>query len=140
MTTARSLRTTGAEPIPTGQAKVGCFLGDHTRAGMGCMLNTGTMVGVMCNLLPAGRLLPRNVPSFTTVSFGRVAPGAPLDQLFETARIVMGRRGMTFSALEEQLFLGLHEQTRLERERILQRARGNREERWPVSCPTEKAS
>jgi UDP-N-acetylglucosamine diphosphorylase/glucosamine-1-phosphate N-acetyltransferase len=137
---AQVFADTGAEPIPTGQTKVGCFLGDHTRTGMGCMLNTGTIVGVMCNLLPAGRLLPRNVPSFTTVSFGRVAPGPPLDQLFQTARIVMGRRGMIFSALEEQLFLDLHEQTCLERERTLQRARGHREDRWPVASPVEKAS
>jgi len=33
------------DPIPTGQAKVGCFLGDHTRTGLGSMLNTGTAVG-----------------------------------------------------------------------------------------------
>jgi hypothetical protein len=69
-----------------------------------------------------------------------VAPGVPLERLFDTARIVTGRRGMSFSALEEQLFLGLHEQTRLERERALQRARGTREDRWPVAYSSEKAS
>jgi UDP-N-acetylglucosamine diphosphorylase / glucose-1-phosphate thymidylyltransferase / UDP-N-acetylgalactosamine diphosphorylase / glucosamine-1-phosphate N-acetyltransferase / galactosamine-1-phosphate N-acetyltransferase len=50
------------DPIPTGQAKVGCFIGDHTRMGMGSMLNTGPSVGVMCNVLPAGILLPKHVP------------------------------------------------------------------------------
>ena len=85
------------DPIPTGQAKVGCFIGDHTRTGMGSMLNTGTSIGVMCNVLPAGILLPKHIPSFTAVLYGRVAPGFPLDQLFETARTVMGRRGKVFS-------------------------------------------
>ena len=55
------------DPIPTGQAKVGCFIGDHTRTGMGSMLNTGTSIGVMCNVLPAGILLPKHVPSFIAV-------------------------------------------------------------------------
>ena len=32
----------GGDPVATGQAKVGCFIGDHTRTGLGSMLNTGT--------------------------------------------------------------------------------------------------
>ena len=63
------------DPVPTGQAKVGCFIGDHTRTGMGSMLNTGTAIGVMCNVLPAGLLLPKHVPSFTAVLYGRVGSG-----------------------------------------------------------------
>ena len=50
------------DPVPTGQAKVGCFIGDHTRTGMGSMLNTGTAIGVMCNVLPAGILLAQTRP------------------------------------------------------------------------------
>src|SRR5438309_1085762 len=63
------------DPVATGQAKVGCFVGDHTRTGLGSMLNTGTAIGVMCNVLPAGLLLPKHIPSFTSVMYGRVAPG-----------------------------------------------------------------
>ncbi len=37
----------GGDPVGTGQAKVGCFIGDHTRTGLGSMLNTGTAIGVM---------------------------------------------------------------------------------------------
>ena len=103
------------DPVPTGQAKVGCFIGDHTRTGMGSMLNTGTAIGVMCNVLPAGLLLPKHVPSFTAVLYGRVGTGFSLDQMFATARIVMGRRGKAFTEAEEQLYRGLFEQTRLER-------------------------
>jgi len=121
------------DPVPTGQAKVGCFIGDHTRTGMGSMLNTGTAIGVMCNVLPAGILLPKHVPSFTAVSYGRVAPGFRLDQLFETARTVMGRRGKTFGEAEEQLYTTLHEQTRLERERAFHRNAARRGDHWPVT-------
>ncbi len=121
------------DPIPTGQAKVGCFIGDHTRTGMGSMLNTGTAIGVMCNVLPAGILLPKHVPSFTAVSYGRVAPGFPLAKLFETARTVTRRRGKSFGELEEQLYTTLYEQTRLERERAFQRNAARRVDDWPVA-------
>jgi UDP-N-acetylglucosamine diphosphorylase/glucosamine-1-phosphate N-acetyltransferase len=122
------------DPVATGMAKVGCFLGDHTRTGLGSMLNTGTSVGVMCNVLPAGLLLPKHVPSFAAVLYGRVAPGFPLEQMFATARTVKGRRGQEFTAVEEQLYLDLYEQTRLERERAFQRAGDARGDRWPVSA------
>jgi UDP-N-acetylglucosamine diphosphorylase / glucose-1-phosphate thymidylyltransferase / UDP-N-acetylgalactosamine diphosphorylase / glucosamine-1-phosphate N-acetyltransferase / galactosamine-1-phosphate N-acetyltransferase len=120
------------DPVATGQAKVGCFLGDHTRTGLGSMLNTGTAVGVMCNVLPAGLLLPKHVPSFTAVLYGRVAPGFTLEQLFATAEIVMGRRGKTFTPAERQLYLDLYEATRLERERALQKTNDRRGDSWPV--------
>ena len=93
------------------------------------MLNTGTAIGVMCNVLPAGPLLPKFVPSFAAVLYGRVAPGFSLEQLFATARVVKGRRGQVFSEVEEQLYRDLYEQTRLERERALQRA-GGRSGTW----------
>jgi UDP-N-acetylglucosamine diphosphorylase/glucosamine-1-phosphate N-acetyltransferase len=120
------------DPIPTGQAKVGCFIGDHTRTGMGSMLNTGTAIGVMCNVLPAGILLPKHVPSFTAVLYGRVAPGFTLEKMFETARIVMGRRGKVFNEAEQQLYLALYDQTRLERERAFHHAHDHRGDTWPV--------
>jgi UDP-N-acetylglucosamine diphosphorylase/glucosamine-1-phosphate N-acetyltransferase len=124
----------GGDPVATGQAKVGCFIGDHTRTGLGSMLNTGTAIGVMCNVLPAGPLLPKHVPSFAAVLHGRVAPGFPLEQLFATARIVLGRRGQEFSEVEEHLYLGLYEQTRLERERAFQRAHERRVgDYWPIA-------
>ena len=124
----------GGDPVATGMVKVGCFIGDHTRTGMGSMLNTGTAVGVMCNVLPAGPLLPKHVPSFTAVLYGRVAPGFSLEQLFATARIVMGRRDQAFTEVEEQLYLDLYEQTRLERERAFQRAHEPRADHWPVAA------
>ena len=124
----------GGDPVATGQAKVGCFLGDHTRTGMGSMLNTGTAVGVMCNILPAGPLLPKHVPSFSAVLYGKVAPGFPLEQMFATARTVMGRRGQEFTEADEHLYRDLYEQTRLERERAFQKVNDRRGDRWPVAA------
>jgi hypothetical protein len=86
----------------------------------------------MCNLLPAGPLLPKYVPSFAAVLYGQVAQGFPLEQMFATVRIVKGRRGQVFSAVEEQLYLDLYEQTRLERERACQRARRKIGAMWMV--------
>ena len=63
------------DPIATGQAS-GRFIGDHTRTGIGSMLNSGTSIGVMCNVLPAGPLLPKHVPSFAAVLHGRVRLGS----------------------------------------------------------------
>ena len=96
----------GGDPVATGQAKVGCFLGDHTRTGLGSQLNTGTAIGVMCNVLPAGLLLPKHVPSFAAVCYGRVELRFALEELFATARVVMGRRGREFDAVQEQLYAG----------------------------------
>jgi hypothetical protein len=97
------------------------------------MLNTGTAIGVMCNVLPAGPLLPKHVPSFTAVLYGRVAPGFPIEHMFQTARVVMGRRNQVFTEVEEQLYLDLYEQTRLERERAWQRAHERHSDHWPAS-------
>jgi UDP-N-acetylglucosamine diphosphorylase / glucose-1-phosphate thymidylyltransferase / UDP-N-acetylgalactosamine diphosphorylase / glucosamine-1-phosphate N-acetyltransferase / galactosamine-1-phosphate N-acetyltransferase len=121
------------DPIPTGQAKVGCFIGDHTRTGMGSMLNTGTSIGVMCNVLPAGILLPKHIPSFSSVLYGRIAPGFSIEHLFNTAHTVMERRGKTFSEEEQQLYRTLYDHTRLERERAYQRDKDRRGDGWPVA-------
>ena len=126
------------DPIATGQAKVGCFIGDHTRTGMGSMLNTGTSIGVMCNVLPAGLLLPKHIPSFTSVLYGRVAPGFDIAQLFATAETVMGRRGKVFGDEERQLYIDLHQRTLLERERAFQRASERRGDHWPVAASARR--
>jgi hypothetical protein len=89
--------------------------------------------GVMCNLLPARPLLLKYVPSFAAVLYGRGAQGLPLEQMFATVRIVKGRRGQVFSAVEQQLYLDLYEQTRLERVRICQKHAYRHGERGALS-------
>jgi hypothetical protein len=50
--------------------------------------------------------------------------------MFETARVVKGRRDQGFSAAEEKLFLYLYEYTRLERERAFHKLGAGRADRW----------
>lgn len=103
------------EPVDSGLAKVGSFIGDHTKTAIDSMFNTGTSVGVMALVLPGGRLLPRHIPSFCNVSFGELAADWPLDTSIETARIAMQRRGQNLTAAGERLYRLLHAQTHDER-------------------------
>jgi UDP-N-acetylglucosamine diphosphorylase/glucosamine-1-phosphate N-acetyltransferase len=109
------------EPIDTGTAKVGCFIGDHTKAAIGSLFNTGSSIGVMCLVLPGGALLPKHVPSFARVWLGELADGWDLGRSLETARAAMSRRGVELSAAEERLLRTLERQTYAERETALQR-------------------
>src|SRR5262249_25093213 len=101
--------------VATGMTKVGCFLGDHTKAGLGSLLNTGTSVGAFCNLLPSGGLLPKYLPSFTSWWNGALVDNADLARLLTTAATVMGRRGAELTPAHATLYLGLFERTAGER-------------------------
>ncbi len=95
----------------TGRRKVGSFIGDHSKTGLGSLINTGANIGIFVNLLPAGHLLPKFVPSFCWVEHGRVIDGGDLPALFATAIQVMERRGEEFTENHRLLFQHLHEQT-----------------------------
>ena len=93
----------GSQVLDTGRIKVGCFIGDHTKTGIGSMLNTGICIGFSCNLHGSGLYADRRVKSFSW--------GIPenlteyrLDKAIQTARVVMSRRGVEFSASHESLF------------------------------------
>jgi UDP-N-acetylglucosamine diphosphorylase/glucosamine-1-phosphate N-acetyltransferase len=106
-------------PVPTGLTKVGCFIGDHTKTGLGTLLNTGSNVGVFANLLPAGTLLPRYIPSFASWWNGTLADRADLHRLLQTAATVMQRRGCAFTEAHAALFRSLFDQTAAERREAL---------------------
>jgi UDP-N-acetylglucosamine diphosphorylase/glucosamine-1-phosphate N-acetyltransferase len=105
--------------VPTGQSKVGCFLGDHTKTGLGTLLNTGTNVGAFCNLLPSGRFAPKYVPSFTNWWNGSLREGFEMDQLLTTARIVMQRRGCSMTESHTAIYNWLRQETAAERRRVI---------------------
>ncbi len=108
--------------VATGRSKVGCFLGDHTKTGLGALLNTGTAVGAFCNLLPSGGLLPRHVPSFSTVQNGGLTENADLSELLQTAAAVMRRRGRALTAAHANLYRALLAQTASQRQQALRDA------------------
>ena len=111
--------TVAGLPVRTGVNKVGCFLGDHTKTGLGTLLNTGTNIGAFCNLLPAGRLAPKYVPSFTTWWNGSLQEAFTLDQLLATAEIAMPRRGVTLTEAHRTLYGCLLDETAAERRRVM---------------------
>jgi UDP-N-acetylglucosamine diphosphorylase/glucosamine-1-phosphate N-acetyltransferase len=98
-------------PISTGRKKVGSYIGDHTKTGLGSLINAGTNVGVFANLLPAGLLLPKFVPSFCWVEHGRVIDRGDLSSLYATAVKALERRGVEFGEIERSLFQHLYEKT-----------------------------
>lgn len=111
--------TVAGKRVETGRTKIGCYLGDHTKSGLGALLNTGTNAGVFCNLLPSGGLLPRHVPSFSTVwNSHRIEP-ASLANLLGTAGKVMARRGQELTQPDRDLYEHLFETTALSRQRSL---------------------
>lgn len=117
---AVSVPLTG-DAISTGQMKIGCFLGDHTKTAIGSLFNTGTSAGVMCQILPAGELLPKHIPSFTRLWHGEIVEGFPLDACLSTARAAMNRRGVELTESQERLLRDVYHATRDERQRAYQR-------------------
>ena len=100
--------------IRTGQTKVGCFLGDHTKTAVGTLLNTGTSAGVFCNLLPAG-LLPRRIPSFCRCLDGRLTSNGDMESLLNTAATMMARRGCELTPPQEALYRAIYDETAAQR-------------------------
>ena len=95
----------------TGLQFCGLMMGDHSKCGINTMFNTGTVVGVSANIFGAG--FPRNfVPSFSwggaggfTVYMTRKA--------FETARLVMSRRGVEFDEKEAAILQHVFDETKI---------------------------
>jgi UDP-N-acetylglucosamine diphosphorylase/glucosamine-1-phosphate N-acetyltransferase len=113
--------TVNGRRVPTGFSKVGCFLGDHTKAGLGTLLNTGTNAGVFCNLLPGG-LLPKYLPSFASWWKEVLTDRADVTTLLATAAEVMRRRDVVFTETHAALYRTLYEQTAAERRRAVRDA------------------
>jgi UDP-N-acetylglucosamine diphosphorylase / glucose-1-phosphate thymidylyltransferase / UDP-N-acetylgalactosamine diphosphorylase / glucosamine-1-phosphate N-acetyltransferase / galactosamine-1-phosphate N-acetyltransferase len=104
--------------LRTGQNKVGCFIGDHTKTGLGTLINTGSHIGAFCSLLPSGRYAPRYVPSFTAWLNGNLGEAFKLDQLLTTAELVMKRRDVDMTDAHRDLYRAVHAQTAPERSRV----------------------
>lgn len=94
----------------TGLQFCGLMMGDHSKCGINTMFNTGTVVGVSANIFGAG--FPRNfIPSF---SWGGAAGFTTYitKKAFETARIVMSRRGVEFDQKEARILEYVFEETK----------------------------
>jgi UDP-N-acetylglucosamine diphosphorylase/glucosamine-1-phosphate N-acetyltransferase len=118
--------TANGRRVPTGQTKVGCFLGDHTKSGIGTLLNTGTNAGVFTNLLPSGSLLPKYIPSFSSWWNGSIVETNDLPDRLQTAATIMQRRGKRFTETHAALYRHLFDQTAAERRRLVRESEQRR--------------
>lgn len=84
-------------------------MGDHSKCGINTMFNTGTVVGVSANIFGDG--FPRNfIPSF---SWGGAQGFTTYktSKAFETAEIVMGRRGIELSQVDKDILSHIFDET-----------------------------
>ncbi len=85
----------------TGIQFCGLIMGDHSKCGINTMFNTGTVVGVSANIFGPG--FPRNfIPSFSWGGAGGFSV-YQLQKAFETAEIVMKRRGMELQDADRKI-------------------------------------
>jgi UDP-N-acetylglucosamine diphosphorylase/glucosamine-1-phosphate N-acetyltransferase len=89
--------------MDTGKQFLGLIMGDHSKTAINSMFNTGTIVGANCNIFGAG-MPPRFVPSFSWGGADKLVEYR-LDKIIEVAKLVMGRRNITFTDKDKQLFL-----------------------------------
>jgi len=93
----------------TGLQFCGLMMGDHSKTAINTMFNTGTVIGVNVNVYTPG--FPRNfIPSF---SWGGASGFRTyhLKSAFETAEVMMARRGKTFDEKERALLEHVFELT-----------------------------
>lgn len=96
--------------VRTGLQFCGLTMGDHSKCGINTMFNTGTVVGVSANIFGSG--FPRNfIPSFSWGGANGFVPYLP-KKAFETARIVMDRRGIGFSEEDAAIMEHIFEETK----------------------------
>lgn len=94
----------------TGLQFCGLMMGDHSKCGINTMFNTGTVVGVSANIFGSG--FPRNfVPSYSWGGASGFTTYLP-KKAFETAKIMMSRRGIEFDAQEEAILNHVFEETK----------------------------
>lgn len=95
--------------VDTGLQFCGLIMGDHSKCGINTMFNTGTVVGVSANIFGDG--FPRNfIPSFSWGGAAGFTTYMP-EKAFETARIMMSRRNLTFTNTDKEILVKVFELT-----------------------------
>ena len=94
----------------TGLQFCGLMMGDHSKCGINTMFNTGTVVGVNANIFGSG--FPRNfIPSYSWGGSNGFTTYLT-SKAFEVAKVVMARRSIEFSALDEAILTQIFEATK----------------------------
>ncbi len=100
----------------TGLQFCGLIMGDHSKSGINTMFNTGTVVGVSANVFGGG--FPRNfIPSF---AWGGAAGMIEFryNKAAEVAVAMMGRRGLAYDEVEENIIKTIFDNTAIYRKNL----------------------
>ncbi len=95
--------------LSTGLQFCGTIMGDHVKCGINTMFNTGTVIGCGANVFGAG--YQRNfIASF---SWGGPAGMSTynIEKAINVAKIMLERRGLKFTNIEEQILSSVYERT-----------------------------
>ncbi len=88
--------------VNTGLTFCGLLMGDHSKCGINTMFNTGTIVGVSCNIF-GGDFPEKFVRSFSWGGSEGVTH-YDFNRAMETAGRMMGRRGLSMSEADIEMF------------------------------------
>ncbi|TVR80886.1 MAG: glucose-1-phosphate thymidylyltransferase [Chitinophagaceae bacterium] len=99
--------------IDTKMQFCGLFMGDHSKCGINTMFNTGTVVGFSANIFGGG-FPEKFLPSYSWGGIGGFSEYNP-EKAFETMKIVMSRRNISFTESDKDIFLNIFEQTKINR-------------------------
>lgn len=107
--------TVRGKKVDSGTRKLGCMVGDHSKASIGSLLYTGKKVGVCCQIHGA---VEEDIPSFT---FYGKSVGYPTweimpDPVIQAAKTVMSRRGVEMSEADEKVLREVFSMTQPERD------------------------
>ncbi len=96
--------------INSGLQFLGLIMGDHSKCGINTMFNTGTVVGVCANVYGSG--FPRNfVPDFAWGGANSGFTTHQLTKVYETAKIMMGRRNVMLTDEDKAIIADVFKQT-----------------------------
>ncbi len=95
--------TINKKEIDSGIAKLGCFIGDHTKTAIGTLINTGAMIGIFVNVFEPG-LSSKAIPSFSWGNKKRWK----IEDVLKTTKAVMARRNILLTKSCENLIRFLY--------------------------------
>lgn len=85
----------------------GLFMGDHAKTGINTMFNTGTVVGVSANVFGPG--FPRTFIAGFSWGGNHGFTTFKLEKAFETATIMMARRGLELNDIDKDILTKVFE-------------------------------
>ncbi len=83
----------------TGEHKIGCFIGDHTKCSIGTLMNTGTVIGSHSMVVHSGMMVRGHLPSFTMFIKNEFREITDVEAVCKTAETVMSRRNISMSQI-----------------------------------------